>query len=213
MTVLPRRLYVHVEEPSMQAVMQVLLPRLIVADAVPWQIIDHGSKHALLNDLPRRLAGYARRLAREDLRVLVLVDRDDDDCIALKRRLEDMAGKVGLATRSAPDAAGRFCVVNRIVVEELESWFFGDAPAVCAAYAGVPASLEARAAFRDPDAIKGGTWEALERVLKRAGHYAGTHRLPKIEVARRIAPHLQPDRNRSDSFRQFRLGLTALVGA
>lgn len=211
MTDLPRRLYVHVEEPSMQAVMQVLLPRLIVTDAIPWQIIDHGSKHALLRDLPRRLAGYAR-LAHEDIRVLVLVDRDDDDCIALKRRLEDMAAKVGLATRSAPGAAGRFCVVNRIVVEELESWFFGDVQAVRAAYAGVPASLEARAAFRDPDAIRGGTWEALDRVLKRAGHYAGTQRLPKIEVARRIAPHMRPERNRSASFRHFHQGLAALVG-
>ena len=102
-------------------------------------------------------------------------------------------------------------VVNRIVVEELEAWFLGDVEALMEAYPGVPPSLATKAAFRDPDAVTGGTWEALLRVLHRAGHYAGSDRLPKIEVARRVAARMQAGRNRSGSFQAFVTGLDALM--
>ena len=207
----PCRLYLHIEEPSMKVVLDNLLPILLGRNGPPFQIIDHGSKSGLLNNLSMRLAGYARRLEREDIRVLVLLDRDEADCLVLKRSLEDMARRAGLATKSAPQADGGFRVVNRIVVEELEAWFFGDVPAICSAYPGVPASLGLQARYRDPDAIKGGTWEALLRVLQGAGHYVGSARLPKIEVARTIASHMLPEHNRSASFRQFLAGLAALT--
>jgi hypothetical protein len=139
------------------------------------------------------------------------VDRDDDDCRALKERLEKAAKEAGLATKSTPDSAGNFRVVNRIAIEELEAWFLGDVQALSAAYAGIPASLDRQAAFRDPDAVIGGTWEALHRVLKRAGHYVGSDRIPKIEVARRVAEQMVPNRNRSRSFQAFVTGLEALI--
>jgi len=50
-----------------------------------------------------------------------------------------------------------FQVINRIAIEELEAWFFGDWPAMCAAYPKLDASVPKRAGLRDPDAIKGGT--------------------------------------------------------
>ena len=62
--------------------------------------------------------------------------------------------------------------------------------------------------FRNPDAIAGGTWEALERVLRQAGYFGGG--LPKIEVAREMAKHMDPARNESTSFRQFAQGLASL---
>ena len=206
----PVRLFVHVEEPSMKEALTVLLPRLIGQGAADCTIIDHGSKQELLKNLPGRLRGYARWAAPAP-RILVLVDRDNDDCRALKDNLESMARAAGLATRTAPDFAGEFRVVNRIVVEELEAWFLGDAPALRAAYPGISPVLETRAGFRDPDALTGGTWEALHRVLKAAGHYVGSDRLPKIEVARRVAAQMVPDRNRSRSFQVFVTGLEALL--
>ena len=56
--------------------------------------------------------------------------------------------------------------------------------------------------FRDPDAIPGGTWEAFERILKRAGYFPTG--LRKIEAARSIAPHVDPWASRSNSFARFR---------
>ena len=204
------RLFVHVEEPSMKEALDNLLPSLLPATPVEVKIIDHGSKKALLSNLPDRLRGYAR-WADPALRVLVLVDRDDDDCLVLKTNLEKAARAAGLPSKTVPDRQGKFQVVNRIVIEELEAWFLGDTDALAESYPGVPPTLACKAAFRDPDAVRGGTWEALSRVLKAAGHYAGSDRLPKIEVARRVSSKMAPDRNRSNSFRMFVAGLDALA--
>ena len=96
-----------------------------------------------------------------------------------------------------------------VLVEELEAWFFGDVEALRAAYPRVPASLARRAPYRDPDGIAGGTWEALYRVLKRAGYYQTS--FPKTEVARNVSVHMDPSRNNTHSFRAFREGVEALV--
>ncbi len=203
-------IYIHVEEPSMKTALEGLLPKLIGDDAASVTIIDHGSKAKLLHDLPNRLQGYATRTAHENIHVLVLVDRDGDNCADLKNRLEAMAREKSLATKAAPNANGKFRVVNRIVVEELEAWFFGDVPALCMAYPGVPLALSRRAGFRDPDAITGGTHERLLTVLQKAGHYTAASRLPKIEVARKIAAAMNPETNISPSFQHFRAGLKSL---
>ena len=99
-------------------------------------------------------------------------------------------------------------VLNRIAVEELEAWFLGDVPALRAAYPRVPASLEHKDPYRDPDGITH-TWEALERVLQRAGYFSTG--LAKIEAARRIAGFMKVEPNRSRSFVAFREGLKALA--
>lgn len=204
------RLFVHVEEPSMDIALTKLLPGVLGDRGCEFKIIDHGSKAALLKDLPARLQGYAARRS-EDIRVLVLVDRDNDDCRTLKVKLERVAHSAGLATKTAPGVDGQFRVVNRIVIEELEAWFLGDVPALGKAYPGVPLGLASKAPFRDPDAVVGGTWEALGRVLKSAGHYTRSDNLPKIEVARRVVEHMAPAANRSRSFQVFVSGLEALL--
>lgn len=206
------RLFVHVEEPSMKEALDNLLLSLLPLYRVDIRIIDHGSKKALLANVPDRLRGYAK-WADPALRVIVLVDRDEDDCRALKANLEGAALVAGLTTKTAPGRLGEFQVVNRIVIEELEAWFLGDIEALADSYPGVPPTLARKAAFRDPDAIRGGTWEALSRVLKAAGHYGGSDRLPKIEVARRVSSKMVPSRNRSHSFKVFVAGLGALVAA
>ncbi len=99
--------------------------------------------------------------------------------------------------------------MNRIAVEELEAWFFGDVQALRAAYPRISPTLAQRAKFRDSDAITGGTWEALERELQRVGYFAGG--LSKITAAREISLHMDPARNRSKSFQVFREGLLQLA--
>jgi hypothetical protein len=58
--------------------------------------------------------------------------------------------------------------MNWIAVEELEPWFFGDPSAIHHAYPKVPETIGTKSKYRDPDAITGGTWDALERVLKKS---------------------------------------------
>jgi len=189
----------------MEVFLRSLLPRLL--GNVPFEVHPFQCKEELLARLAERMRGYAAWLPR-DQRIMVLVDRDDDDCQALKRELEHRAHQVGLSTRSRP-VQGHYTVVNRIVVEELEAWYFGDWQAVCAAYPRVSPKVARRAAYRDPDGIPGGTWEAFERVLQRAGYFRSG--LRKREIARTIVPHLDPERNRSASFRVFRRAVLDLA--
>ena len=63
-------------------------------------------------------------------------------------------------------------------------------------------NISMKQGYRDSDGIVGGTWESLERVLQKAGYFKTG--LRKIEVARAIAEHLAPNRNRSRSFQMFR---------
>ena len=198
-------LHVLVEEPSMEATLEVLLPKMLRPE-VTVHLRQFQCKNELLQHLPARLAGYAQWLP-ETSAVLVVIDRDDDDCKALKSKLETMARHAGLGTKSRPKQ-GRFQVVNRIAIEELEAWFFGDWPAVRAAYPKVEASLVQRSGFRDPDTIKGGTWEAMERVLQRKGYFKSG--LRKMELARAVAVEMNPVRNRSASFCCLRDALAKL---
>jgi Domain of unknown function (DUF4276) len=127
----------------------------------------------------------------------------------LKRRLDQTATSAGLRT-PATTGDGTVQIVNRIVIEELEAWFFGDPTALRVAYPGVSETLEAKAPFRDPDAIRGGTWEALLRVLQRAGYYRRAG-LPKVTNAALIAQHMDPAQNRSRSFQVFAAGLERML--
>jgi hypothetical protein len=194
----PGYLEVLVEEPSAEAALNILLPRIV--PGVPFQIVPFNGKDSLLRKLPDRLRSYAGYWAETSLRLVVLVDRDTDDCVALKTRLCAMARQAGLPTHA---------VLFRIVIEELEAWFLGDVPALRAAYPRVPASLAGRTRFRDPDAVAGGTCQALERVLQQGKYHEKG--LQKVRAATDIAPHMDIENNRSKSFQVFRDGLRRLV--
>ena len=196
-----------VEEPSAEAALQELLPKM-VGSAATFTIHPFQGKRDLLDKLPGRLRGYSRWLP-VDWHIVVLVDADDEDCHELKGQLERTAQRAGLRTKSATLPGMPFQVLNRLVIEELEAWFFGDVAALHAAYPRVPPMLGHRARYRDPDAIRGGTWEALERLLQWHGYHP--QGLPKITVARNISKHMDPARNRSHSFQVFREGLRTIL--
>ncbi|GAA4648799.1 DUF4276 family protein [Kistimonas scapharcae] len=190
------KLIVFVEEISMEAALEGLLPGML--GDVAFQIIRFQCKDDLLKQLPNRLRGYSSWLPANHA-ILVLVDRDDEDCVQLKQRLEQTATEAGLTTK-AQDGE-RFQVVNRVVIEELEAWFFGDWQAVRQAYPRVAENVPRKKPYRDPDAIKGGTWEALEREMKRAGYFATG--INKLECARQVGQYMNPAQNRSASFNAF----------
>ena len=187
-----------VEEPSMEAFLGSLLPRMLPADR-RYEVHAFQDKFDLLLNLPMRLRGY-RRWLPADWRLVVLVDRDGDDCHELKEKLESIAGESGLTTRTS--AGGRpWQVANRLVVEELEAWYFGDWEAVRGAYPRLPATVDQRARYRNPDAIRGGTWEALERIMQQHGYFSTG--LRKVEAARAVGRLVDVQRNRSRSFARF----------
>lgn len=193
-----------VEELSAEVALRNLLPSLI-GDKCSYQIHPFQGKTNLLDALEKRLRGY-RTWIPSDWRIVILVDRDDDDCAGLKDRMEAYARKAGLPTKSS---SAEFVVVNRIAVEELEAWFFGDIQALTSAYPGVSPSLAYQARYRSPDDIRGGTWEALERVLQRAGYFKGG--LPKTRVAGEVSRHMVPARNTSPSFLCFARAVEEIV--
>ena len=187
-----------VEERSIEAFLRALLPNVLPENRT-FEVHAFRGKSDLLQKIQSRLRAYARWLP-EECRIVVMVDRDNDECRALKTQLEEVALQAGLLTRSR--AVERpWQLVNRVVIEELEAWYFGDWQAVRAAYPRVPAAIPNPARYRDPDAIAGGTWEAFERILKRHGYFRTG--LRKIEAARAIAAHIDPVRNSSRSFNVF----------
>lgn len=205
------RIEVLVEEPSAEVALRMLLPRIL--GDTSFDIYSHSCKDELLMRLPERLQGYAARRKndswfRDHCRIMVVVDRDDDDCTKLKTRLEGMATKAGLPTRAT---AGQkpYVIVTRLAIEELEAWYFGDWEAVRRAYPKVKANVPSQRKYRSPDAIEGGTWEAFERVLQRAGYFKTG--LRKIEASRAIAAHMDPNRNTSPSFQALHSALSEMV--
>jgi hypothetical protein len=199
------KLIVMVEEPSMEIALETLLPKLL-RQGIQFELRQFGCKSELLKRLPERLSAYASWLPKETL-ILVVVDRDDEDCKALKARLNAAASNAGLVTKSAPKR-GYFQVINRIAIEELEAWFWGDWNAVRSAYPKLDTSVPQRAGLRNPDAIKGGTWEALERQLQVKGYFK--QGLRKLELARTVSALMDPSKNRSASFGCLRDTLAAL---
>ncbi len=161
-------------------------------------------RRLLLDQLPSLLRGYGRSLRPGRACVVVVVDLDSRNCVTFKQDL------LRVLNTCNPGPTTLF----RIAIEECEAWLLGDPAAVKAAYPNV----------KDPvlngytqDSICG-TWEVLADAvhpggsaqLKNAGYRsAGT---AKCQWARKIAQHMDVDRNRSRSFQVFRDGVKRLAG-
>jgi len=186
-----------VEEPSMEMALKSIVPKIIETQHT-FQFHNFQDKKKLLKRLSKRMQAYANFLP-SDWRIVIVVDRDNDDCKKLKQKL-------CTASRVVIKKKGNV-VLHRIAIEELEAWFLGDIPAIRVEFPKVPANLEKNKKFRDPDAIKGGTWETLDKLLKDYG-YQG---LFKTQFAQRIAPNMNVENNRSKSFQVFRDGVRKIV--
>ena len=192
------------EEPSASAALNLLLPRLLPGDT--WRCIPHRGKDALLLRLPALLKTYDSRLPHEPaLRIVILLDADAD-CRKAKGQVEKLVAEAGLLTKTTAPAGQPFWVLTRLAVAELEAWFLGDRAAIQAAYPRVHPN-HFKGLSRDPDAVPD-AWETLHRLLQKGGYYLTSK--AKVEWAETIAPHLNPARNTSASFRYFCAGLGAL---
>lgn len=182
----PPEIVLLVEEPSMAALLEVVLPTL-VPSAVAFRVIPHQGKNDLDRSFPRKLKAWGNPNAR----FIVLRDNDGVDCRKLKKELAN------LCPRHA-----RQSVKIRLVMQMLESWILGDLLALGRAFNKPQlADRQDSRKFRNPDDLA----NASEEVVRLVPEYQ------KVSGAREVAKYMTPADNRSTSFRAFRSGLAALV--
>ena len=150
------------EELSAEEVLRRILPKILSPHVTCIFHVFEG-KEDMLEELPKHLKGH--QWIPNDWRIIVLIDEDRRDCHELKAYLEKAAHEAGFVTKSGAAPNEDFQVVNRLAIEELEAWFFGDIEALHAAYPRISINLDTKAKYRNPDTIAGGTDKVLERLL------------------------------------------------
>ena len=181
---------VLVEDASMKEALAILIPRVVSRDCT-HRIQEFRGKKDMLKGLQGRFRGYAKW--KLDCNVVVVIDKDREDCTLLKSKIEDKARDCGLLDKTSGKYSKRLAI--RIAVTELEAWFLGDPVAIHKAFPKV----------RERDIRVQGT---VDLILDPASHLARTLRqkryfskdMPKVQVARLVAEHMEPDRNKSPSF-------------
>ena len=169
---------VFAEEPSGRVIAECLAQKLGIADRTIC------IQHSGVKDLERSIRVKTQAWGRRP-RFLIMRDNDGADCLARKRHLRSLI---------LPNVATRVKV--RIVMQELESWYFGDMDAVVRA-----GFIDIRAAEKklrkmlgkDPDTIVH-VKENFKRHIVEAG---------QMELAQGIGPQLSLESNRSRSFHAF----------
>ena len=210
---------VLVEDSSGRRLLEHLLPAVIGPHSQPhtWRMHAYKgigriprslrpegdpARRILLDQLPRLLRGYGQTPGIDA--VLVVLDTDSHECAGFLSDLKHIAGTCAPALNT----------LFRLAIEEIEAWYFGDRPALLAAY---PRARHQPLDSYVQDSICD-TWEKLADAVHDGG--AATIRrigwpLPgqiKHEWADRIGPRMDVENNASPSFRTFRDGLRRLVG-
>jgi hypothetical protein len=179
------RIIFLVEEPSMKALLDGLLPRLFPGwiERQHFQCVAHEGKSDLDRSVPRKLANW--RIPGD--RFVVVRDNDGADCTEIKARLTAMC-----------DETGRKDTLIRLVCQELEGWYLGDLVALGMAFDAPKVDTPAhRKRFANPD-----SWLKPSIEVKRL-----VPSFQKGSGARAVAPHLEPRRNVSHSFGVFLTGV------
>lgn len=209
---------VLVEDSSGAKLIETLLPSLIgpLGDPHTWRVHAYKgigrlpmglsakadpAKRALLDQLPRLLAGYGKTHGIDA--VVVVLDSDRRNCKAFLTELKALLARC----QPAPNA------LFRLAVEEIEAWLLGDRPALLAAYPRAKKDVLNR--YVQDNVCD--TWELLADAVYPGGALAiksAGWPLPgkiKHEWAENIGPHMNTEDNLSPSFCKFRDGLQRLV--
>ncbi len=173
------------EEPSMKALLDGLLPRLLPGwvDGQHFQCLQHEGKSDLDRSIPRKLNAW--RIPGD--RFVIVRDNDGAHCVNLKARFQALCV-----------ANGRPDTLVRLVCQELESWYLGDLQALAQAFAGAKVDTPAlRKRFREPD-----VWQKPSVEVSRL-----VPSFQKGSGARAMAACLRETGNRSRSFQVFVQGV------
>jgi hypothetical protein len=209
---------VLVEDSSGAKLIETLMPHVIGPEGEPhtWRVhpykgvgrIPRGltskadpAKRALLDQLPRLLAGYGKTAGIHA--VVVVLDNDSRDCRKFLAELKQLLKQFNPAPTT----------LFRLAIEEIEAWLLGDRQALLAAYPRAKKDVLDR---YKQDGICG-TWELLADAIYPGGSAAIRQSgwpLPgqvKHEWAEKIAPRMNIEVNASHSFGKFRDGVRRLV--
>ncbi len=176
------------EEMSIQAMLEVILPKILPVD-MELKYITFRGKQDMKKRLVPRIRGWC---GATDSRFIVIQDQDSNDCIQLKADL-----------RTLCDAAGNRPTLIRIVCHELETFYLGDLHAVESGLgARNLAKLQQTQKFRTPDQLNNAKQE-LRKLSDKYEPLLGT---------RAIAPHLRLDgSNASLSFHHLISGIQRIA--
>lgn len=175
------RLIFLLEEPSMKALLDGLLPRLFPGwePETHFKCVPHQGKSDLDASVPRKLNAW--RIPGD--RFVIVRDNDNAKCTDIKQRYLAIC-----------HAAGRPDTLVRLVCQELESWYIGDLQALAEAFDNPKLDTPAqRKRFTHPD-----EWEKPSAEVARL-----VPGFQKIGGARSMAQCLQVEGNRSRSFQVF----------
>jgi hypothetical protein len=166
----------------MKNVLDVLLPR-ILPENVSFLVHPHQGK----GDLEKALQDTVPSISKKPgAKILIICDQDKEDCKSLKNKLLEK-----IFNRCKCD------YFVRIVCRELESWFLGDLEAVEKAYPRSKAQQYAnKKELREVDSVQ----KPSQSLLKKIPELSGKETLPKLEVSKKVAKHMNIDSNKSSSF-------------
>ena len=210
-----------IEDISGKKILEILIPKIIDNSIHSFRVISYkgigaipknlktskdASKKALLNQLPRLLAGYGQtyQYNQSENVVIVVCDLDDKDKESFLLELNDVLK----SCNPAPQAS--FC----LAIEEIEAWLLGDFAAIKKAY---PKAKDSVLANYKNDSICG-TWEVMADAIVTGGakklKQLGFHEtgLQKTNWAINISPHMDVNKNKSPSFNKFKKILEGYCG-
>ena len=203
-----------VEDISGKTALEILVPKIIGHEhtfkvhsykgigRIPKDLksTSEPQKRILLDQIPKLIQGYGKTFAAypDNYRAYLIIICDlDDRCLrTFRRELLDIVAKC------SPSPDTHFC----IAIEEGESWYLGDLPAVKAAY---PTAKDAVLNSYMSDSICG-TWEKLADAV----FVGGSQKLSKLGQqaigkeksiwAQNISSYMNVEKNDSPSFCYFR---------
>ena len=182
------RIEILVEEPSMKEFLTILLPKIIDNQ---WNLNENYFIRSFegKNDLQKNIPSKVKFLSNwnhEAVGIIILQDQDSSDCKILKKKLINICTQNGDCPK-----------LVRIICRELESWYLGDSVAVNKAYPNFKyRNYINKSKFRIPDNCN--AFDELKKILPE---------FQKVGGAKKIAPFIDIQNNKSESFRQTIIGL------
>lgn len=173
------------EEMSMKCFLDGILPK-VLPEEISYITIPHEGKSDLQKSIPIKLRAWTE----SGVKFVIVQDQDTNDCRELKQKLIELCKF---------DSHEKLI---RIACRELEAWYFGDLQAVSVAYGKNLTKLANKSAYRIPDNIM--------NPKKELRKYLPNHQ--QISGAKKIAEHIDVDRNTSHSFKCFIQGVGRLTG-
>jgi hypothetical protein len=167
----PTRTIFLLEEESAYEMLRCFIPKHF--PNLRHKLLQFRGKDNLIKQIPKMLASYP------DSNFVILCDRDEDDCVVLKKRIHDLCKQSR-------------CTV-RIACNELESWYLAQLDIV-AGHFNVPDLAKYQERYKNPDNIIN-----PDKILKRItnNHYQ------KVRGSKVMGQYLNPDVTRSVSFKHF----------